>query len=173
MLGLAAWFTAIALPLCVAGNKQSHYLIPLMPVLMIMAGRMIDMQDYFERTTMVALCISALLLPPIVTCVIPRLVPGHTRETAQLVRDQVGDHALIVYGANQSIPLCFNLRREIPFAKDDAELDQLIARQPESVIITIGKDKRPASAPATQRFEKVNELKRDDQIWAFYRHIAD
>ncbi len=35
---LAAWLLAIALPLCVTGNKQVHYLLPLMPPVMILAG---------------------------------------------------------------------------------------------------------------------------------------
>lgn len=35
------WAIAIALPLCVIGNKQPHYLLPLMPPLMLLGGRVI------------------------------------------------------------------------------------------------------------------------------------
>jgi 4-amino-4-deoxy-L-arabinose transferase-like glycosyltransferase len=35
---LILWLLAIALPLCVAGNRQNHYLLPLMPPIMILVG---------------------------------------------------------------------------------------------------------------------------------------
>lgn len=40
--GLLVWFISIALPLCLIGNKQNHYLMPLMPVTMILTGWLID-----------------------------------------------------------------------------------------------------------------------------------
>jgi 4-amino-4-deoxy-L-arabinose transferase-like glycosyltransferase len=40
--GLLLWSASILLPLCLWGNKQIHYLLPLMPPLMILAGGWID-----------------------------------------------------------------------------------------------------------------------------------
>jgi 4-amino-4-deoxy-L-arabinose transferase-like glycosyltransferase len=39
---LLLWAAAIFLPLCLVGQKQEHYLMPLLPPLMILAGWMID-----------------------------------------------------------------------------------------------------------------------------------
>ena len=40
--GLLVWSGAILVPLCLWGNKQLHYLMPLMPPLMILAGWLLD-----------------------------------------------------------------------------------------------------------------------------------
>ena len=42
MRALLLWLLSIAVPLCVAGNRQNHYLLPLMPPLMILVGWLID-----------------------------------------------------------------------------------------------------------------------------------
>ncbi|MDB5321405.1 MAG: family glycosyltransferase [Phycisphaerales bacterium] len=41
--GLLLWTLAVLLPLCVAGNKQSHYLLPAMPPLILLGARMADL----------------------------------------------------------------------------------------------------------------------------------
>ena len=40
--GLIAWPLVIFVPLCLIGNKQFHYLLPMMPPLMILVGRFLD-----------------------------------------------------------------------------------------------------------------------------------
>jgi 4-amino-4-deoxy-L-arabinose transferase-like glycosyltransferase len=40
--GALVWVAAIAVPLCLAGQKQFHYLFPLMPVLAILTGWLLD-----------------------------------------------------------------------------------------------------------------------------------
>jgi hypothetical protein len=40
--GLLLWAAAIFVPLCVWGNKQAHYLLPLLPPLMILVGWLVD-----------------------------------------------------------------------------------------------------------------------------------
>jgi 4-amino-4-deoxy-L-arabinose transferase-like glycosyltransferase len=42
MRRLLIWILAIAIPLCIEGNKQKHYLLPLMPPLMLLVGWLID-----------------------------------------------------------------------------------------------------------------------------------
>src|SRR5207249_6509369 len=39
---LLAWLASIFIPLLVIGNRQPHYLLPMMPPLMILVGRTID-----------------------------------------------------------------------------------------------------------------------------------
>jgi 4-amino-4-deoxy-L-arabinose transferase-like glycosyltransferase len=41
LLGLCVWAASDLVPLCFLGNKQEHYLLPLMPPLMILAGWLI------------------------------------------------------------------------------------------------------------------------------------
>jgi hypothetical protein len=167
--GLLIWLFSIALPLCLTGNKQSHYLIPLMPVLMIFTGWMIDR---WNRTWLsAATIVVAIVLPPLVAIVLPLYSQQHTRETTAFVHDHFHDAPLCFYGQNASIPLCFNLRRQIPTANDEPELTQFIAREPAMIVITIGKDKRPATAPSADRFEKIETAKWEDQTWDFYRAV--
>ena len=40
--GLLIWFAAVFVPLCAWGNKQIHYLMPLLPPVMILVGWVID-----------------------------------------------------------------------------------------------------------------------------------
>lgn len=42
LLGLLVWAAAVFVPLCCFGNKQIHYLLPLMPCIMILIGWLID-----------------------------------------------------------------------------------------------------------------------------------
>jgi 4-amino-4-deoxy-L-arabinose transferase-like glycosyltransferase len=42
MRGLVLWFVSIALPLCIVAKKQEHYLLPLIPVSMVLVGWLID-----------------------------------------------------------------------------------------------------------------------------------
>ena len=167
--GLIVWFCAIALPLCVTGNKQSHYLLPLMPVSMILAAWMID--RWRKRWLDIAAIAVAVLVPLIVTIAIPRIVPQHNRQIAAFVREKFDRGPFCFYGPNASVPLCFNLHQRIDFANDAPELEEFLARDPKLVIITIGKDLRPASAPAGDRFEHLSNdtYKVEDQVWDFYR----
>jgi 4-amino-4-deoxy-L-arabinose transferase-like glycosyltransferase len=165
--GMLIWLAVITLPLCITANKQSHYLIPELPIVMLLTGWIVDRWN--NRPLIGAAIACAVVVPPVVTLLIPRFSNEHTRETAQFVREHFDDSPLCFYGQNESVPLCFNLRRAIPFANDDAELASFIARQPDIVIITIGKDKRPASAPSADQFEHLTSGKWEDQVWDFYR----
>ena len=90
MRGLAAWFYAILLPLCFVGNKQAHYLIPLMPVAALLCGRLLDRWN--DRNLIIAAIVCAVVLPPLATgWILPKYIRSDTRETARLVRDSFGD----------------------------------------------------------------------------------
>lgn len=165
--GLLVWLGAIGLPLCINGNKQSHYLIPLMPVLMILCGWLIDRWN--NRLLIGATIACAMALPPIVTLAIPRYAPQQTRAIASHVRETFSQGPYCFYGENRSIPLCFNLRQAIPFADDESELTACVKGDAAMIVISIGKEHRPAIAPPADRFQKVDSMKAGDQIWEFYR----
>jgi 4-amino-4-deoxy-L-arabinose transferase-like glycosyltransferase len=167
--GLLVWLGAIALPLCFTGNKQSHYLIPLMPVLMILTGWMLDRWNI--RALTIATIVCAIALPPIVTLVVPRFSDEHARVTAEFVQKHFDDQPLCFFGQNASVPLCFNLRRSIPFANDDAELTQFLTANPKLIVMTISKDKRPTSAPVENLQKLPDEGRWEDQVWQFYRLV--
>jgi len=161
------WLGAIALPLCVAGNKQSHYLIPLLPPAMILSAWLVDRWNIRALNILVIAC--AIVLAPLTTeWILPRYIPADTRETARLVRDRFGDGPYCFYGLNSSVPLCFNLRQSIPLAETEEQLKRILEVNPNTIIITIGKDKRPTTAPA-RRLRKIEMMKREDQVWEFYR----
>ena len=42
LLGLVVWLLVILIPLCIAGQKQRHYLVPMVPPLMLVTGWWID-----------------------------------------------------------------------------------------------------------------------------------
>lgn len=42
---VSLWFGSIFIPLCITGNKQSHYLVMLMPPTMILIGRLLALAD--------------------------------------------------------------------------------------------------------------------------------
>jgi 4-amino-4-deoxy-L-arabinose transferase-like glycosyltransferase len=54
MRGLLIWVLAIFVPLCVWRNKQSHYLMPLLPPLMVLVGWVIDEALSSARETKLA-----------------------------------------------------------------------------------------------------------------------
>jgi 4-amino-4-deoxy-L-arabinose transferase-like glycosyltransferase len=166
--GLLIWVISIAVPLCLIGNKQNHYLIPLLPPVMILTGYLVDRWN--NRILIATTFASAIIVPPLVTWLLPRIIPQHARETAAFVRDHFNDSPLCFYGPNESVPLCFNLKRAIPFANDPPELKQFLQTQPNYIIITITKDLRPASAPEGESFESLTEPQKwEDQVWQFYK----
>jgi hypothetical protein len=139
---------------------------------MILSAWLMDRWNRRVLNVMVFIC--AIVLPPLTTLwILPRFIPADTRETARLVRANFGEGPFCFYGPNASIPLCFNLRQSIPLADTPDEFARAIEAHPDVVIITIGKEKRPASAPAREMFEQVYSMKREDQVWDFYRRRAN
>ena len=74
--GLVAWLAVILLPLCFVGNKQFHYLLPLMPPIMILIGWWIDRALTEGKAALIDVTIvgSVLAIPAIL--VTARLLAG-------------------------------------------------------------------------------------------------
>ncbi len=85
--GLLLWNAAICFPLCVTGNKQVHYLLPLIPGLMLLVGWFIDeglclaIRDRLTAGLRLSFWIAALLVAftSIAMLVAPRLLLHHMR----------------------------------------------------------------------------------------------
>jgi 4-amino-4-deoxy-L-arabinose transferase-like glycosyltransferase len=77
--GLLIWAVSILLPLCVIGNKQFHYLLPLMPPLMILAGWLLDRASDPQESlpALAGALIDGTLLLSIAAVPLVLLVPKH------------------------------------------------------------------------------------------------
>ena len=113
---------------------------------------------------------AALVLPPTVAAWVPRVLPesDRTRALARDVAARFGAGPYAFYGDTPSLVLCFNLRTEIPYARTADAAAALAQSSPQTVLISIGKDRSPPKTPPAP-FEKVDELRSGDQVWAFYR----
>ncbi len=80
--GLLTWAGSIFLPLCLIGNKQFHYLLPLMPPLMMLIGwwigRVIDAPDPGARALLLA-TFGLLLLAAPAALLVARSIGGKVR----------------------------------------------------------------------------------------------
>ena len=74
--GLLAWLAAILVPLCFVGNKQFHYLLPLMPPIMILIGWWIDRALAERRAALVDMTVVASVLAIPAILVTARLLAG-------------------------------------------------------------------------------------------------
>jgi 4-amino-4-deoxy-L-arabinose transferase-like glycosyltransferase len=187
LLGMLVWAAADFVPLCFLGNKQEHYLLPLMPPLMILLGWLLsralsrDEDPKLKRAvlTLMGLTIIASIVAPIgvpiaggarpanlfvalaiITASIwtwrvfkrrglaasamvfavvwafslpllldvwgPTIMASDVRVTAAAIKNRFGDGPYIFYGQNNSLPLCFAMRRRIDHISD-ARPDRLVA----------------------------------------------
>lgn len=87
LIGLVIWGLSIFIPLCIPGNKQFHYLMPLMPCLMVMAGWLIaeatrpEAEPDLTRAVgvLVTITIAAALLAAVAIPVAAREMLGQVR----------------------------------------------------------------------------------------------
>ncbi len=85
--GLLVWTLAVFVPLCVAGNKQAHYLLPLLPPLMIALAWLIELTRTRRASALLDRCVRALLSGTLLASsatglavlIAPRFWLGHIR----------------------------------------------------------------------------------------------
>jgi|GEM_PF-1279128 len=232
---LAAWFFAIAIPLMLTGNKQLHYLMPLMPPLMIatawfiqlviapraprhlrwlargalllvtvgMMGAAYAMAIFLlgsrlgthtlltsvGATVVVAIIlvltvaasfkslraclftlvgVAAIAMPFITGYAAPRLDPQNPRQVASELRLRYADAPMAFFGPNVSLPLCYNLRKEIPSIGGPALL-AMLPDHPNLVVIAQDKAGRSPAAPPAPFVQDGQPIMSDDQTFTFYR----
>lgn len=76
--GLLVWLVVILVPLCFVGNKQFHYLLPLMPPVMILIGWWIDRALAEGKATLIDVTIVGSLLAIPAVLVAARVLAGRT-----------------------------------------------------------------------------------------------
>jgi 4-amino-4-deoxy-L-arabinose transferase-like glycosyltransferase len=237
------WVAACLLPLFVAGNKQFHYLMPLTPALMVLAGWALDAAcgpaavagdrtgfadagRSIMRLTVIAAFLAGVLLPFVARhelgrarpgdlvlalgllvlvfgiallrkaygravgsaafaggCALalvlllgvwwPTLRPHNTRAVAREIRSRLPEGPYCYVGANFSLPLCFNLRTEIPRATNPAQLMSLVRGHGVRGVIAQTKSGREAPRPAdaadgSVRFRDLGQVQGEDQVIELY-----
>jgi 4-amino-4-deoxy-L-arabinose transferase-like glycosyltransferase len=111
MRGLLVWAAAIFVPLCAWGNKQSHYLMPLLPPVMILMGWVIDevlgsatqlgLAVVVRRVTVATVLLAALGAPALV--IAGRQLRGYTAPADWAV-------AALLAGGAATVLLVYRLR---------------------------------------------------------------
>lgn len=156
------WIAAIALPLILNGNKQKHYLLPLLPALMgMIAWWIVEIWKQVRLSSVVAGTM-AVVVPQVVTFVAPGLTPSPVREVAERIGRGYRTADLRFYGDNFSPVLSFNMRKRIPIADDPANLPE------NATLLVIGKQDRPAVEPPLP-FALIEQFDVDEHTYAFYR----
>jgi hypothetical protein len=194
VLGMMLWFVVILLPLMFLPNKQFHYLMPLMPPVMILIGWWLDwvlpgwgrpqvkavplldltmilsflgvpgilvaarqmggrihssdvamsvalgaaavivMIVYLSRGRLAGLlayfAAAAIIFVPLVGIWMPLQEGRDSREFAKDFRQRWGNGPFCFYGRNYSLPLCFNLRQQMPQMPTSEALRQLARAEP-------------------------------------------
>jgi len=204
--GLLVWLGVVFVPLCFVGNKQFHYLMPLMPPMMIAIGWWIDLalgpanvSDEGRRVPLLdaTMLLTILAVPaaplaarlsfgkvasldwmlaaiialgllvvgwaygqhgrrmalltymaavlivlvPAVSILAPRYEGDDSRSLARGFAGRFGSGPYCFYGRNFSLPLCFNLRLQIPQVMTPVELRRLADAEPGLVVIAQTKSK--------------------------------
>jgi len=230
--GVIVWAAAIFLPLCVIGNKQFHYLLPLMPPVMLLVGWLLDRAmrgpteeipivvyapidltmlgtllaapavllvsrqmhpirtvDWMAGATVGLTGITVIVLylwrgrpaalaaylvavflffPPMIGLWVPTLEPHESADVAREIHQRYGNGPYVFYGANYSLPLCFNLRCAIPSAHSPAQLIERATNVPHLVVIA-QKKSGIAPPPVPQGFVGELTLKAPGQTFDIYR----
>jgi 4-amino-4-deoxy-L-arabinose transferase-like glycosyltransferase len=87
LAGLLIWALAVFVPLCCIGNKQEHYLLPLMPPVMILAGWLLAEATTFGADAkptatvglLIGITIIASIIAPVIIPIAAYRMVGHVR----------------------------------------------------------------------------------------------
>jgi 4-amino-4-deoxy-L-arabinose transferase-like glycosyltransferase len=157
------WIIAIAIPLILNGNKQKHYLLPLLPALMLLsAWWIVEIWKQAKLARIVAFSLAG-IVPLIVTLVVPHFVPDVSRRVAERIGRMHGREDLRFYGDNFSPVLSFNMRKKIPIVQGD-----LSSLPRDATLLVIGKKERPAVEPPGP-FVLIDRFEENEQTFAFYQ----
>lgn len=160
------WIGAILIPLCINGNKQLHYLLTLMPPMMILMAWMISQWPMrWQKLIATVSVISIIGMSVVVNFVAPSRIKHNPRMTAAQIK-ALGGTSYVFYGPNFSLPLCFNLRSTIPSAADASEL--LRMSSPGTIVIAQTKN-NAAPPPLPAEFVYLTRLEADEQTLDCYK----
>ena len=113
----------------------------------------------------------AVAMVPLVGVWFPSLRPKNTRAVAGAIREKLPAGPYCFYGGNISLPLCFNLRTEIPRALTPAKLVEFAKAEPGLGVIAQTKSGYEAPKPpaGAVKFEDLGTVEGDEQTFELYR----
>jgi hypothetical protein len=162
------WIAAVFVPLCVAGNKQIHYLAPVLPPLFVLVGVFVDsaLEHRSVRLVIGACGLIALGFSIVLGWWIPSRQHDSSRDIAGAISPDISGHPVVFFGYNRSLPLCFSLRRDIPSVHESRELSRLSTPG----LMVIAQTKNNVNPPALpDNFDRVREVRAGDQLFEVYR----
>jgi 4-amino-4-deoxy-L-arabinose transferase-like glycosyltransferase len=113
---------------------------------------------------------AAVVFVPAVGVWVPLAEPGNSRMVARRLTRRFGSGPYCFYGSSFSLPLCFNLRTEIPLAGNPEELEDLAARMPGVVVIVQSKgEKAPPPVPA-EFVQLPPDIEVPKQTYRIFKH---
>jgi 4-amino-4-deoxy-L-arabinose transferase-like glycosyltransferase len=165
---LLIWIASILLPLCIAGNKQFHYLAPLMPPMFILTGVFLDsLLGKRSVEPLIAVCtLITLGFAVVIGYWLPMREHDTSRDIAREIFPDTVGHPVVYFGGNRSLPLCFALRRDIPSVYTTNQLK----RRSTPGLIVIAQTKNDLAPPALPRnFDRIREIRTSEQLFEVYR----
>src|SRR5207237_1057184 len=118
------------------GNKQRHYLLPLMPPVMMITAWLIPALKSWAWRLRVLVAITPIVMIVVVGVWIPKTRERDPMIEARALLRQFPDGNFYFAGGddpNESLPLCFALRREIPILRGDSAALAAAKRDPRAV----------------------------------------
>jgi 4-amino-4-deoxy-L-arabinose transferase-like glycosyltransferase len=232
--GMLVWVGAVFVPLCFVGNKQTHYLMTLMPPLMILSGwwldwvlgpnreqesrRRVPLLDatmlvallgvpailvggrmikgrigfydvalavllvlafafvglvYLRRgltgATVAFIVAAAVAFVPAVGVWVPLSESENSRTVARELKHRFGDGPYCFYGSSFSLPLCFNLRSQIPLARGPQEVEAIASRAPGVVVIAKFKSNTAPPPPPIAFEQQSPDIDVSGQSFRIYK----
>ncbi len=165
---LLIWIASILLPLCIAGNKQFHYLAPLMPPMFILIGVFLDsLLGKRSLEPIIAICtLITLGFAVVIGYWLPMREHDTSRDIAREIFPDTVGHPVVYFGGNRSLPLCFALRRDIPSVYTTNQLQ----RRSTPGLIVIAQTKNDLAPPALPgNFDRIREIRTSEQLFEVYR----
>jgi 4-amino-4-deoxy-L-arabinose transferase-like glycosyltransferase len=142
---LILWMAAILVPLCFVGNKQPHYLLPLLPPAAMLTAWGIDRglrwwsevhrRDRNRVVILSAAIANAVLLMLIIGVISPRMERSNSRSIAAELERRFPGRPFCFAGDGGYLPLCFTLRQIVPFYKGEGDLINAAKNQPALVVL--------------------------------------
>jgi len=112
---------------------------------------------------------AAVVIVPAVGVWVPLSEPGNSRTVARQLTRRFGAGPYCYYGTSFSLPLCFNLRSQIPLARGPRELEVLSAKTPGLVVIVQSKSERAPPPVPPDFVQQAPDIEVPKQIFRIYK----
>ena len=121
-------------------------------------------------TATIAFIFAALIvIVPAVGVWVPLTEPGNSRTVARELTRRFGSGPYCFYGSSFSLPLCFNLKSEIPLARRPSDLETLAAKTPGLVVISQTKSEKAPPTPPADFVQQPPDIEVPKQTFRIYK----